>query len=140
MQTFRRLVICAVFIAVSAFAIVGIPLSASAHSLSVSSATHVQDPHPFCNGSVSVTPDYQSIKVHSNVYLNVTWSCEGGFYVTVDVNWGDGGTSSYTCWANCTSGSQPMQHVYSRTGTYHPDIIMGGNASGSASVTVYVHS
>lgn len=96
------------------------------------------DIRPDCNGSVTASPRLQNVIVYYTAVLHVNWYCEGGFHVVVNVAWGDGGTSSYTCWANCTSGEQDMDWTYTRAGNYYPSITMGGFASGNTSAQFVV--
>jgi hypothetical protein len=114
-----------------------VPTTASAHTLHPTHAATYASPE--CNGSIKVTPASQSLSVNQTGAIEVNWSCEGNVYVVTDVVWADGAVTSYTCWANCSSGSIAMQHAYSRKGTYYPYTYMGGNASGFASVKIVVN-
>lgn len=58
------------------------PAVASAHTLQQSNAAHV---HPHCSGSVSGSPYYQKVRVNATAFINAYWTCEGPFYVTLDV-------------------------------------------------------
>ena len=131
----------AIVVALSAFTSpsTGVMNKAS-HSVSHES-THVESKgqfRPYCSGYVTASPHTQYVYVHATAVLHVNWYCEGGFHVVVNVNWGDGSSSNYTCWANCTSGEQDMDSSYNNTGTYHPNIYMNGSASGSTSATIIV--
>lgn len=115
------------------------PASASAATSSyphrsVSIQTHV---HPDCTGSVRGTPVYQTTS--GTASITWAWTCEGFFYVTLDVDWKDGRTTSYTCWSNCVNGVQTMTHTYTKRGTYYVLAVMGGNGSGEGSATVDVY-
>ena len=88
-------------------------------------------PAPSCNGSVNATPYYQSINVGQYAAQHVNWSCEGYFNVTVNLDWGDGNTTTYTCYSNCNSGGTDMGHQYNQRGEFYLVVYMTGSASGS---------
>jgi hypothetical protein len=111
------------------------PPLASAHSINKPSSQHnlvSTAVRPYCSGSVSITPSSEALRRGQTALFTVYWSCQGNVYVIVAANWGDGGTSSYTCWANCSSGSQDMHHTYNSAATYGITMTMAGNASGQA--------
>jgi hypothetical protein len=52
----------------------------------------------------------------------VHWECEDVFDVTIRIDWGDGQSDSYTCWANCGSGDTTFRHLYTYANDFHPEI------------------
>jgi hypothetical protein len=94
---------------------------------------------PACSGTVSASPSGQTVTLGFDTALTVTWNCQGGSFVRVNMDWGDGSTSSYTCLNNCGEGQVVMHKSDSTTGkyssrrTYTVRVSMSGFASGNAS-------
>jgi len=103
---------------------------AGAHSSHVPSQANTAAA-PFCSGGVDASPYSQDLGVNQWATLVTRWSCEGGVHVVVNVDWGDGSSSSYTCWANYGSGSTTFAHQYTRPGAFTIKVSMSGFASGN---------
>jgi hypothetical protein len=137
MRIFRASVTA--FAVVAAIGLAGQPvLASSSHQTGIPQAI-LAGPPPPCTGYVTANPTYQSDAVNTNVTVNVNWYCEGSVHVVANIQWKDGNTDNYTCWANCTSGSTQFNHVYTSRATFYPYIYMNGSASGSTSVQIYIY-
>ena len=103
-------------------------------------ASHSNNVRPYCSGSVWASPSDQDIEVHLQAVVTVYWTCEGSFHVVANIDWRDGQTDNYTCWANCNTNNNrtTFTHIYNRTGSFNTHIWMNGSASGSTSAYIVV--
>jgi hypothetical protein len=94
--------------------------------------------HPNCNAVVWVSQLYPNPGiVNQTVYTQVSWSCAAWFDTIVRIFWGDGSNDTYTCVANCGSGTTWFTHsTYSRARNYTITPHLDGQTDGNGNLEI----
>ncbi|HZP97598.1 MAG TPA: hypothetical protein VFC31_14870 [Candidatus Limnocylindria bacterium] len=90
-------------------------------------------------GSMFVSPSSQTISVGGTAALKLDWSGYGLFNESFAMYYEGGGTifDTYTCYSNCSTGTNWFYHLYNTSGTRYPKAAdQYGGVSNSVTVIV----